>query len=137
MSERRTSKRWKTSDYSREKKKYSGKFFSIHNGTDNEFVGYLIDISSEGMMILSKRVFPEGEALRLRINLPQEIKGSDELMVEARSVWCERDTNPEYHRIGFSFTFTFPHHNDVIELLFKEEEKAEQETEQQAPTATE
>ena len=128
MNERRASKRWKISDYSKEKKKCTGKYFGIHNRADNQFVGYLLDISSEGMMILSRTAFPEGEILRLRIDLPEEIKGSDELMVEARSVWCESDTNPEYHRIGFSFTFTFPHHNEVITLLFKEEEKAEQAT---------
>lgn len=125
MEDRRISKRWCTADYSKDGKRCSGRYFGIYNRTGDAFVGFLIDISSEGMRVLSKKAFQEGTTLKLRIELPQEVKGSDQLMVEAKSVWCERDTNPEFNRVGFAFTFTFPHHMDVIELLFKESDSAE------------
>jgi len=118
MKERRSSKRWHTSGYSGDKQSRNLNF-SVYNRANDEFLGYLLDISSEGMMITGRGVINEGEVIRMRIELPAEIRGSDQLMVEARSVWCERDTNPEYNRIGFSFTFTFPHHAEIIELLFE------------------
>ena len=118
MDERRTSKRWRTADYSKDGKRCSGRYFGIYERTGDAFIGFLIDISSEGMMVLSKKAFQDGATLKLRIELPEEIRGSNQLMVEVKSVWCERDTNPEFYRIGFAFTFTFPHHMDVIELLF-------------------
>ena len=127
MAERRNSKRWRTADYSKDKKKFTGRYFGIYNRSDDSFMGYLIDISAEGMMILSKGCFPEGTALKMRIELPEEIKGSDQLMVEARAVWCERDTNPEFNRIGFSFTFTFPHHAEIIRMLFQDTQPADSE----------
>jgi c-di-GMP-binding flagellar brake protein YcgR len=134
MDERRASKRWRTTDYSRSGKRCPGKYFGVYNQTGDEFIGYLIDISSEGMMILSKRSFPEGEILKVRVELPEEAQGSDQLMVEARCVWCERDTNPEFMHVGFSFTYTFPHHTEVIELLFKKMEKTEDDKSDEVPS---
>jgi hypothetical protein len=75
--------------------------------------------------------------LKMRIELPEEIKGSDQLIVEARSVWTERDTNPEFFRTGFAFTSTFPHHAEIIKLLFREEESDESEQPDQISTRTE
>jgi len=127
MDERRSAKRWRTTEYAKNRKKYAGRFFSVYNRADEQFIGHLADISSEGMMILAKRIIPEGTNMKLRIELPEEIKGSDQMMVEARTVWHQRDTNPEYFRIGFSFTFTFPHHANILSLLFEDSEEVAEE----------
>jgi len=136
MDDRRSSRRWRTSDYAKNRKKYAGKFFGVFDRAGNDFIGHLADISSEGMMIVAKKAYPEGAILKLRIELPEEIKGSDQLMVEAKTVWCERDTNPEYNRIGFSFTFTFPHHAEVLTLLFGDDENAEDEKPENVSSTT-
>lgn len=136
MDDRRSTKRWRTSDYAKDRKKYAGKFFGVYDRAGDEFIGYLADISSEGMMVLSKRAFPEGTTMKLRIELPEEIKGSDQLMAEARTVWCEKDIKSEYNRVGFSFTFTFPHHAEVLAMLFEDESKAEEEKPENASSMT-
>jgi c-di-GMP-binding flagellar brake protein YcgR len=137
MEDRRSAKRWRAVEYSKDGKRFSGRHFGVYRKDGDDFIGYLVDISSEGMMILSKKSFPEGETLKMRIEMPEEIKGSDQLMVEARSVWTERDTNPEFFRTGFAFTSTFPHHAEVIKLLFKEEESDKTEEPDQVSTRTE
>ena len=118
MEERRKARRWRSADYSQNGKRCSGKYFGVYDRVSGDFIGYLIDLSSEGMKILSKRTVPAGEILKLRIELPEEIKGSDELLVEARNVWCDKDNRPEFNRLGFSFTSTFPYHTEIINLLF-------------------
>lgn len=118
MEERRKTKRWRSVDYSKNGKRCSGKYFGVFDRSSGDFIGYLIDLSSEGMKVLSKRTVPEGEVMKLRIELPEEIKGSDELLVEARNVWCEKDAKPEFNRLGFSFATTFPYHAEIINLLF-------------------
>ena len=134
MENRRSARRWHTAQYSKGGKKCTSKFFGVYNRPSDEFIGYLVDISSEGMMILSKKAFPEGDTLKLRIELPVEIKGSDQLIVEAKCVWCERDTNPEFNRLGFSFTYTFPHHAEVIGLLFRDSDESENEKPEEVPS---
>jgi hypothetical protein len=119
MDDKRAGKRWRAVDYSMGRKKIPGKKFGVYDRTSDDFVGYLEDISSEGMMILSPRALPEGTTLKLIIELPEEIKGSDRLIVEAKSVWIERDVDSDFNKIGFAFTLTFPHHNEIIELLFQ------------------
>ena len=136
MDDRRSSRRWHTADYANNRKKYAGKFFGVFNRAADEFIGQLADISSEGMMVLSKKAYPDGATMKLRIELPEEIKGSDQLMVEARTVWCERDSNPDYHRIGFSFTYAFPHPAEILTLLFGNDDEATREKSQKLSSAT-
>jgi c-di-GMP-binding flagellar brake protein YcgR len=136
MEERRKARRWRSADYSKDQKRCSGKYFGVYNRANNDFIGYLVDLSSEGMMILSKKTLTEGEVMKLRIELPEEIKGSDELMVEARNVWCEKDSNPEFHRLGFSFMTTFPHHAEIVDLLFQGSDSSDSEKEQEEISQT-
>jgi hypothetical protein len=136
MKERRSSRRWRTADYNKAAKTGSGKHFAVYNRADDGFIGYLADISSEGIRVLSKKSFSEGTILKIRVELPEEIKGSDQLIIEAKNIWCEPDTNPEYNQIGFSFTYTFPHHAEVIDLLFKGKAKTDKEKPSDVKTPT-
>jgi hypothetical protein len=86
----------------------------------NEFLGYLMDISSQGAMLLSKCSIDEDQQLRLRVELPKEVCGTDELLLSCKGIWCEKDVNPEYFRVGFLFTETVPQLNDVIKSLTEE-----------------
>ena len=77
----------------------------------------------------------ENHIYKFRIELPEEIKGSDRLVIDARCVWCERDTSSEFYRAGFAFVSAFPHHEEVIQLLFARSKEREAESHETISTS--
>jgi len=128
MEEKRKTSRWRSAEYGRDETQYVKKYFKVYDRITDKSLGYMIDISSEGMKILSRIFIHENTAYKIRVELPEEVKGSDQLLVDVRSVWCERDPESERYRAGFAFVSTFPHHEEIIQLLFDQTDEREMET---------
>ena len=115
MEDRRSSHRWETSEYHQKKETGS---FRVIDITNNNSIGHLADISAEGMRIISDYSLEKDTVYKLRIDLPEEICGCDQLNVDAKNIWCRQDSKSKQYQSGFEFLSTFPHHAEVIELLF-------------------
>ncbi len=76
-------------------------YLRIFDGLGSRVLGHLMDISPRGLMILSDEPIAVNEEYRLRMRLPQEVSGSDEIIFGAVSRWCRRDENPDFYIIGF------------------------------------
>ncbi len=94
-------------------------YLKVYHQTTNELVGYLGDISTEGLMIFTKQSVSQDFDFKLRINLDEELEMSEKLMIEARSVWQEKDANPEYFIIGFKFVDIDQENLDLVKYLIK------------------
>ncbi len=117
MEERRNSTRWEINNYP----KYQGdECFRIVDISTNRSIGKLVDISADGMRIVSNIPLEKGARFKFRIDLPREVGGCDQLNVSARNVWCREDDELNSYQAGFEFQSTFPHHADIIELLFND-----------------
>jgi len=64
-------------------------------------MGHLMDISADGLMLLSDGPIEVNEEYRLRMRLPKEVSGSDEIVFGAVSRWCRQDDNPDFYVTGF------------------------------------
>jgi len=64
-------------------------------------MGHLMDISADGLMLLSDEPIEINEEYRLRMRLPKEVSGSDEIVIGAISRWCREDDNPDFYVTGF------------------------------------
>jgi len=117
MEERRRSQRWETAEYQKLKKDGTFNVIDISNGRS---IGHLADISADGMRIISGNAPDQGQVYKLRIDLPEEICGCDQLNVDAKNVWCREDTANNQFQTGFEFLHTFPHHEEIIEMLFRD-----------------
>ena len=125
MEERRKTERWRTADFAKDETKWVKGCFKVYDRITDKSIGYMVDISSEGMKILSRMFIQENTTHKVRIELPEEVKGSDQLTVDVRNVWCERDPGSEFYRSGFAFVSTFPHHEEIIKLLFERRDREE------------
>jgi hypothetical protein len=76
-------------------------YLRIFDGMGSRVLGHLMDISPRGLMILSDEPVAVNEEYRLRMRLPQEVSGSDEILFGAVSRWCRRDENPDFYITGF------------------------------------
>lgn len=91
-----------------EKRKFDRKqllyYVKVFHHETGELAGYLADISTEGLMLFSRGEVRENEMFRFRINLDEEFQMEEKLVLDARSVWCRPDANPEYFIIGFELS---------------------------------
>ncbi len=94
-------------------------YLKVYHQTTNELVGYLGDISTEGLMIFSKQTVSLNSDYKFTINLDEELEMNDKLIVEARSLWQEKDANPEYFIIGFKYIDMDQENLDLVKYLIK------------------
>ncbi|MCP4293644.1 MAG: PilZ domain-containing protein [bacterium] len=66
-------------------------------------VGRVVDITADGLMLISKKALDPGNIFQLRIILPRMMDGKVDIPVEAEAVWSKQDKNPSYFQTGFRF----------------------------------
>lgn len=98
-------------------------YFRIFDEENEEFLGYLMDISPNGAMVLSKCSIEKDRQFKLRVEMPAEIARTDDLNLTCKSIWCEKDVNPQYFRVGFVFVETPPQLTDIMENLVGETQR--------------
>ncbi len=76
-------------------------YLRVYDGMGIEILGHLADISTRGIMLVSEKPIKTGRDFRLRIKLPKEVVGRDEIVIEATSCWSKRDSNPDFYITGF------------------------------------
>jgi len=74
--------------------------FEVLN-TDDQIIGYLGDITLNGLRVVSKESIPLNTNHNLKIKLPPRIHGKKEITFEAECVWSKKTAdNTDYH-LGF------------------------------------
>ena len=79
-------------------------YLRVFDGASGKILGHLADISEMGIMLVSeKKIKPERD-FRMKIKLPKEVSGREELSFSATSCWCKQDSNPDFYLCGFQIT---------------------------------
>ena len=79
-------------------------FYSrVTDGNSGRMLGYLLNITPGGAMILSEKAVEPDWLVELHIELPEGLSDTRELVIPAHSLWCSPDINPEFYDCGFSF----------------------------------
>ena len=79
------------------------RYLRVYNRDSGDFVGYLVDITPGGAMLQSKQAIEPEQRFELRIELPEEMQGSREIVVNARSKWEKKEDNALFYHTGFEF----------------------------------
>ena len=66
-------------------------------------MGRVVDITADGLMLVTKQSIEQGQHFDLRIILPRMVDGKLDIEVKAEAVWCKSDTNPNFFKVGFRF----------------------------------
>ena len=80
-------------------------YLKVFERDTDELLGHLVDITEEGLMLVSENCFEEGKLIRMKMLLPREIEGKEQIEFDARSMWCRKDVNPSLWGIGFKFEY--------------------------------
>jgi hypothetical protein len=80
-------------------------------------LGHLVDITKEGLMLISEEQLELDKEYHLRMDLPQEINGSTVVHFRAISKWCTPDVNPSFYNTGFQLENVDEDHIRIIRNL--------------------
>ena len=76
-------------------------YLEIYNSENNELIGHLGDITTQGLLILSPTKELSNNTLNIKIKLPNNRKYSQEFLeLKIESKWSQMDVNPAHYTIG-------------------------------------
>jgi len=96
-------------------------FYSrVSDGNSGRALGYLINITPQGAMILSEKPLDVNLEMELHIEIPEGLSDLSEMVILARSRWCQPDINPEFYDVGFMFLESSKEYTALILRLVEE-----------------
>jgi c-di-GMP-binding flagellar brake protein YcgR len=103
MDQMQTTTRQETASLFAQIKQQAPNFFAVYNNNTGEILGHLADLSTGGMKLISTSAFPTNRIIPVRIDLPREVNGHDEITVTAKTVWCNPRSYGGLYDIGLHF----------------------------------
>ena len=64
-------------------------------------LGRLLDVTTEGMLLFSEEPIETNRIYNLSIALPKDIVTKKEIFLRAKSLHCNRDSEPRFYNTGF------------------------------------
>ncbi len=81
---------------------------------ENIPLGHVVDINTEGLMLISDKPIPTGQEMKLEIRLPDPQGELKPVHFTATCRWSDKDINSAFYDSGFEFIEKTP---DAIETL--------------------
>ena len=76
-------------------------FLRVVKAENGETLGHLVDVTTEGMMIISEQSIPLHQIFNLRMEIPTEHDVPQTIALTAESLWTKKDVNPNFNDTGF------------------------------------
>jgi len=85
-------------------RKYLMAYSSVYEQSTGKMLGYLCDLTLDGLMVISKESLEVDKETEIRIDLP-EIPAFKEsyLKTKVRVIWLKPDLDPRLNNLGFHF----------------------------------
>ncbi len=99
------------------KRRYLLYYGRVYDETAQKQLGYLVDITEHGFMLLSEEPIPVGETLRLKLELTLDIAKGPFMNFTAKSMWCEADIDPNHYNVGFEIVEIKPGDVQIIQEI--------------------
>lgn len=75
-------------------------YLEVYNQETGDLLGHLVDISLQGMRLITKKEIMPDKNFRLGMMLPRDFFKEEVLTIEARSMWSRKDVNPDFFAVG-------------------------------------
>ncbi len=91
----------------------------VYNDAVQKLLGYLVDITEYGFMLLSDEPYPINETRPIKIEITDDLSTRPYLRVKARSIWCEHDIDPTHYNTGFEILDLKPEDRQLIQSIIE------------------
>ena len=92
-------------------------YLRVFDVTNGQLIGHLVDITKEGLMLISELPLINEKQYSFRMVLPAEILNKAELTFVATVIWCKKDVNPDFYATGFRMVSISDDDMTIIESL--------------------
>jgi hypothetical protein len=99
------------------KRRYLLYYGRVYDETAQKLLGYLVDITNSGFMLLSEEPYPIGETRRFKLEITEDIGNHPYINFKAKSMWCEADLDPSRFDIGFEIEEIRPGDKKLIDAI--------------------
>ncbi len=89
----------------------------IYDEKVQKLLGYLVDITESGFMLLSEDQYPVGLTRHLKLEVTEDIGRGPYIELTAKSIWCEHDIDPARFDTGFEIVEIKPSDKDLIQTI--------------------
>jgi hypothetical protein len=94
-------------------------YLRVFEQESDRLVGNLVDITPEGIMLVSDAELDPGREYELRMDLPTDVYNNGRLLFKAVCIWSKNDINPEFYDSGFRLLDVNPEAELCIKHLIR------------------
>ncbi|MCG8015707.1 MAG: PilZ domain-containing protein [Candidatus Thiodiazotropha sp. 'RUGA'] len=95
-------------------------YLRVWRSEDNTPLGQVVDINSQGLMLIGEKPIPTGEELALKIHLPDEGEEIKFLNFKAICRWSSKDINTAFYDSGCEFVDQSDEKIEQLQKLIEE-----------------
>ncbi|GAA4652809.1 MULTISPECIES: PilZ domain-containing protein [Kistimonas] len=77
-------------------------YLVVYNRCNDMQIGYIGNISRNGLMLITPWMMELGGVYSMRIQLPEPLGGYTVIDFDARCQWCHRDITPDCYDSGYT-----------------------------------
>jgi hypothetical protein len=109
-------------------------YLRVFEQDTGKLLGYLSDLTTKGFMTIGDKKVKAGKTYRLRMDLPQEMKGAKRIIFKAKALWCKPDANPDFCNTGYRMLNLSKEDTQTIDGLIRDflYEEPEEETDEES-----
>ncbi|MCL6703539.1 PilZ domain-containing protein [Pseudomonas sp. T1.Ur] len=89
----------------------------VFNGINGKPIGFLGNVSENGLMLISHLPLMTGADFDLRLKLPTEEGPEQQIRLKAHCLWCHEDVTPQHFDAGFSLQWAPPEYGRLVSAL--------------------
>jgi len=91
----------------------------MEQDTDKQ-IGFLVDITTQGIMIMSESPVEVDKTYHFRMLLQTEMNDQEYLNFDAKSIWCNQSINTDFYDTGFELIDVTPEDFKGIKSIIEE-----------------
>ncbi|WP_414868362.1 PilZ domain-containing protein [Pseudomonas sp. IT-347P] len=92
-------------------------FLRVFNSVTDKPIGFLGNVSEDGLMLISHLPMMIGVDFHLRLKIPFDDRCQQVIDLTASCLWCHEDATPLHYDAGFSLLRPPPEYGQLVEAL--------------------
>ena len=101
-------------------RKYLMAYSSVYEKSTGKMLGYLCDLTLDGLMVISKGSLELNKETEIRIDLPELYPFTEKILqIKVRVIWLKPDLDPRLNNIGFNFINLAEEEKPLIEKMIE------------------
>ena len=92
-------------------------FLRVFNSITDKPIGFLGNVSEDGLMLISQLPLMIGADFDLRLKIPASDGCQQVIDLRACCLWCHEDATPQHYDAGFSLQRPPPEYGQLVEAL--------------------